>query len=284
MKDMQAHAKKIRSDAAECLVLSSLVSEERRPLFGRIAEHLNSLALEIETETLNGVPDEPSPEPGPHAEQPAVPIDQKRAGRSWRLLPRSLPVVLIVSAVAAVWAVNRTHFTFSNQLPKAAAESQASAHDFATLLSEEREERRIFSDQLSAVITRLDSLAKDVDDLKALRAGIPALSTRGGVGQEDPSLGKEATPPAAEETVTRAESSSASSATPAAALTKDPAPSSNSPPPGETSDQVGAISATRTEPDPRKLTTGPAGCTHFRSFDPVSGTYTTFDGRRRQCR
>lgn len=285
MKDMQAHARKIRSDAAECLVLSNLVTEERRHLFGRIAEHLNSLALEIETETVTGAPNEPSPAPDPHVnfpDQPVVPTDQKQTVRSWRLLPLSLLVVLIIIAGAVLWAVNRAEFTFPSLLPKNRAKSQASALDLSTLFSEERKERRIFGDQLSAIITRLDSLIKDLDDLKASQVGIAAPPTRG--GQEDPSLGKEATPPAAEETITRAETSGASSAPSAPALTKDPAPSNNSPPSGEASDQVGTISTARTEPDPRKLTIGPAGCTRFRSFDPVSGTYTTFDGRRRQCR
>jgi len=46
MKDMQAHVGKIRSDAAECMMLSNLVNEESRHVFARIAEHLNSLALE----------------------------------------------------------------------------------------------------------------------------------------------------------------------------------------------------------------------------------------------
>jgi len=49
-------------------------------------------------------------------------------------------------------------------------------------------------------------------------------------------------------------------------------------------DRVGTVSVPkRAEVDPGKPT-GPPGCTQFRSFDPVSGTYTTFDGRRRQCR
>ena len=50
-------------------------------------------------------------------------------------------------------------------------------------------------------------------------------------------------------------------------------------------DQVGSISASqkRAEPSSRK-SAGPAGCTQFRSFDPVSETYTTLDGRRRDCR
>ena len=29
---------------------------------------------------------------------------------------------------------------------------------------------------------------------------------------------------------------------------------------------------------------GPAGCSHFRSYDPASETYTDFSGRRRACR
>jgi hypothetical protein len=29
---------------------------------------------------------------------------------------------------------------------------------------------------------------------------------------------------------------------------------------------------------------GPPGCTHFRSYDPVSGTYRAYGGQRRQCR
>jgi hypothetical protein len=49
-------------------------------------------------------------------------------------------------------------------------------------------------------------------------------------------------------------------------------------------DRVGTVSVPkRSEVDSGKPT-GPPGCTQFRSFDPVSGTYTTFDGRRRQCR
>jgi hypothetical protein len=34
----------------------------------------------------------------------------------------------------------------------------------------------------------------------------------------------------------------------------------------------------------RERAIGPPGCMHFRSYDPASGTYRTFDGQRRQCR
>ena len=212
-----------------------------------------------------------------------APADPQQAARSRRQLPWSLLVVLIVIAGAVLWAVNRTESTLSNLLPKTGAEFRASAHELATLLSEEQGERKALSDRLSALIARLDNLAKELDDLKSLRAGIPVPSTRS-IGQEDQSPATEAKPPAAEETGPRAETSSTSSAIPAApGQTAGPAPATTNPV-GESSDQVGTISTIRTELDPRKLTIGPAGCTHFRSFDPVSGTYTTFDGRRRQCR
>jgi hypothetical protein len=64
----------------------------------------------------------------------------------------------------------------------------------------------------------------------------------------------------------------------------DGLPPGNGNPIVEPLDRVGTVSIPkRAEVDPGKPT-GPPGCTQFRSFDPVSGTYTTFDGRRRQCR
>ena len=35
---------------------------------------------------------------------------------------------------------------------------------------------------------------------------------------------------------------------------------------------------------PRESREGPSGCTHFRSYDANSGTYTDYSGRRRGCR
>src|SRR5579864_5032898 len=103
MKDMQAHAKKIRSDATECMMLSNLVTEERRDLFARIAEHLNSLALEIETETVTNVSDEPAAAPYQQvdfAAHHAVPTDHQQPVRSWHHHRWSLFVALLVIAGA----------------------------------------------------------------------------------------------------------------------------------------------------------------------------------------
>ena len=48
MKDIQAHLEKIRSDAAECALLGNLVTDGKREVFARVAEHLNALALAVE--------------------------------------------------------------------------------------------------------------------------------------------------------------------------------------------------------------------------------------------
>jgi hypothetical protein len=49
MKDMQAHLEKLRSDAAECALISNLATnQEKKELFARLAEHLTVLASEIE--------------------------------------------------------------------------------------------------------------------------------------------------------------------------------------------------------------------------------------------
>jgi hypothetical protein len=43
--DMRVHYEKLRADAAECALLRDLATDaEKRELFGRLADHLNSLA------------------------------------------------------------------------------------------------------------------------------------------------------------------------------------------------------------------------------------------------
>jgi BA14K-like protein len=288
MKTMQAHAKKLRSDAAECLMLSNLVTEERRHLFARIAEHLNSIALEIETESVTIVPEGPGavfPKQAEFTDHHAAPADPQPSARSWRQLPWSLFAALILIAGTAFWAINRIEtqtFSLSNLLQKTESASRNSNEDLAALFSDERGERKVLREQLSGLIVRLDGLAKELDDLKSLRTGTSAPSSKGTIGQEDASS-MEIKPPPVEAKVTRTGTNSALMETPAPEQTLGPSLATANPS-SEGSDQVGTIPPTRAELDLRKLTTGPAGCTHFRSFDPVSGTYTTFDGRRRPCR
>ena len=49
MKDMREHLEKLRSDAAECAIISGLAPDkQKRELFARLAGHLNLLADEVE--------------------------------------------------------------------------------------------------------------------------------------------------------------------------------------------------------------------------------------------
>jgi hypothetical protein len=49
MKDMEAHLKKLRTDAVECALIRDLATDsEKRDLFTRLAEHLSTLASELE--------------------------------------------------------------------------------------------------------------------------------------------------------------------------------------------------------------------------------------------
>ncbi len=49
MKDMQAQAERLRTEAAECALIRDLATEpHKRELFNRLAEHLNRLAAEVE--------------------------------------------------------------------------------------------------------------------------------------------------------------------------------------------------------------------------------------------
>ncbi len=49
MQDMKAHLEKLRADAAECALIRDLATDpQKRALFTRLAEHLATLASEVE--------------------------------------------------------------------------------------------------------------------------------------------------------------------------------------------------------------------------------------------
>jgi hypothetical protein len=49
MEDMKAHLEKLHADAAECALIRDLATDpEKRALFARLADHLSSLASEVE--------------------------------------------------------------------------------------------------------------------------------------------------------------------------------------------------------------------------------------------
>jgi hypothetical protein len=49
MKDYQAHLERLRRDAAECAIIRDLATDKaKREMFDRLAQHLTTLADEVE--------------------------------------------------------------------------------------------------------------------------------------------------------------------------------------------------------------------------------------------
>ncbi len=301
MTDIRAHLDKIRSDAAECILISSLATDGKREVFARTAEHLSALASEIEKTIATNTAHKGTQGESVHVVRPAdheeaVAADiavahQQPAARPRRMLPWSLVVVLGGIVGAFFWANKpaKEYWSLLSTLQPKHETSQAPQDDkqsIATLLSGEQADRKILMEQLSVLTARLDNLATALDNLKTARAEIVAPSNKESVGAEEkpPAETKPSAPE--EKPVRREENHTSVLESPAAAKQSGGVPSATDSPHIESVDRVGAIPVPprRAELDPRKLAIGPAGCTQFRSFDPVSGTYTTLDGRRRQCR
>ncbi len=302
MTDIRAHLDKIRSDAAECLLVSTLVGDGKREVFARTAQHLNALASEVEKTIATNGADKGTRGESEHlarAENPEAPVaadiaaaHHPRAARLRQVLPWLLVIVIGGLVGAFFWANNpaKTYWSLSNLQSKheaSPAPQDETKQAIAALLSGEQAERKILMEQLSGLGARLDNLAIALENLKTSRAEIVGPSSRESVGAEEKRPAAETRPAAPEEkSVRKDENPTSTLENPAAARQLEGAPRVTESPLIEPADRVGAIPvpARRAELDQRKPTIGPVGCTQFRSFDPVSGTYTTLDGRRRQCR
>jgi hypothetical protein len=235
MKDLQAHLDKIRSDAAECLLLSSLATDGKREVFTKMAEHLNALAFELEktiaTTEANrvGIPDREEP----IAPEVAAAHPQK-AARPRRLL-LLLPVIVFGAAAGAlVWANSPAVETYWSLLQSKRETSPAPQDDIkqaiATLLSGEQAERKMLTEQVGALAARVGDLERTTDILKKASAEPPAPLNTGSVGAEEKPPNAEATPSTPEEKPTRIEASRTSTPeTPAEAKQVDghPVPTAN---------------------------------------------------------
>lgn len=286
MKDIQAHLDKIRSDAAECLLLSSLATDGKREVFTRMAEHLNSVAFELEkaiatTETNRvGTPDREEA-----VASAATAAHPRKAVRTRRLLPSLAVIVFGAITGALVWANSPVaekylSILWSNHEPSAAPQDETKKA-IDTLISGEQAERKLLTERVGALAARVGDLETTVDALKKARAEPPAPLNTGSVRAEEEPPNAETKPLAPGEEPTPIDASRAPAMETPAATKQTNGPPHATNPLIQPADQVGAR---RAEVDPGKPTIGPHGCTHFRSFDPVSGTYTTLDGRRRQCR
>jgi hypothetical protein len=299
MNDIQTHLDKIRSDAAECVLLSNLVGDGKGEVFARTAKHLSGLALEIEKTIATDSADKGTrgesvnmARAGGREEAVAADIaaaPHQQAVRPRRTLPLLLVIVLggIVGAFfwrdnpAKVWLL----YTLQSKHEASPAPEDQTKQALATLLSGEQADRKILTEQLSALAARVDNLAIAQDNLKTALAEIAGPSKSVGAEEKPPIA--ETKPSAPEEKPVRGDENLTSALeSPAAAKQSNGVPPATASPLIEPVDRVGAIPAPprRAELDPRKSTIGPSGCMHFRSFDPVSGTYTTLDGRRRECR
>ena len=312
MSDLQKLLQKIRADAAECHLLSNLATDGKQEVFIRVAGHLNALAMEVEktiatngAEGLTGTTTTAHVEPG-HLDRVdhvadvadrdlAATTDPEQPGAANHVQtarpPRTVPWLPVVALAAIagilIWAEHREDATVVAAVqskPESAPASQDDAiRAMAAALSEQQRERKLLAEQVSALAAR-------IDDLEKARAEAAVPSTKQPPSEDRPAA-IDAKPSTPEEKPDRTEEKSNSSPEKPAAENADfSARQSNGVLPGtgnpviEPADRVGTVPVpTRAELESRKSANGPPGCTHFRSFDPVSGTYITFSGRRRQC-
>lgn len=302
MKEIQAHLAKIRSDAAECVMLSNLVADGKREVFARTAEHLSALAREVEKTILangadNGTRGEGVNIARPEAREEAVATDvaaahHQQAARPRRMLPWLLAAVLGGIVGAFFWAKYPANEYWPSLALQSKHEASPAPQDetkqaVATLRSDVQEERRILTEQLSALVARVDNLVTALDNLKTTHIEAAGHSNKEFAGEEEKPPAAETKPPAPEERPARRDENRTSALeNPALEKPSDGILAATETPLAEHADRVGTvpIPPRRVQPDPRRLSMGPPGCTHFRSFDPVSGTYTTLEGRRRPCR
>ena len=180
--DIQAQLKKVRSDAAECSMLSSLASDGKQEVFARMAEHLNALASEIEKTIANGigkgahnalVPEIPPADQEETLPAPAV-VHRKLAAPPLPIL-LGFVMVCLAGIVAAFFGTNKQGGQLpgphSNQETSQASRDEAN-RAIATLLSADQVERKMWADQMGALVARLDRLVTTLENFKTSNAEI----------------------------------------------------------------------------------------------------------------
>ncbi|WFU18649.1 BA14K family protein [Bradyrhizobium sp. CB3481] len=290
MTNVRRQLDKIRSDAAECVLLSKLVTDGKGQVFVRTAEHLHELALELEKSIPTNSADAGTDRVGlsfPHAGDHEEAASSKTAGQQpapprWMLIWMLLVVIILSGVLGASSKQAREYWSLYVSPSK--HDTPPSTQDqtiqtMAALLSSESAERGKMIGHLHELNARMDVLISSFNNLNSARDEIAAKSNRDKMAAEEEPRGSTAQAPAPTVTSSTKENS-------APVLEGSPAAKQADSMSPETVDQVGAIPAgqRRVAPSPRKSAAGPAGCAQFRSFDPVSETYTTLDGRRRECR
>jgi tetratricopeptide (TPR) repeat protein len=181
MTDMQAQLGKIRSDAAECLVLSGLANNERKEMFAKMAEHLNGLAFEIEKKINADGPVVPfvghrlAESIGDPSSADGLPVasDTPAAAYQARRSHRLLPWLLVVAATLITGVFFRTNEN-AKFLSLLTVQSEQETPllpqndlEQVRLLTDAESGRRLIADQLGALAARVDSFEKALQNLKA---------------------------------------------------------------------------------------------------------------------
>lgn len=317
MNNLQAHLAKIRTDAAECLLLSTLATDKKGQMFAKMAEHLNGLALELEKTIAAS---------GSHATQAelhrtsssSATVDHEEAAaievatavdaagtdpealrpqpvtRSRRLIPWLLLVVVAAVAGSLLWAnvppdwanehITRYSSLFAGPSRNKPAPSRDDSKTMADLLAGEQRQRKELLEQLSALAARIKHLEGRFDDLKGPSAhvvGPPANE----VSPTEGKLAVPSRPSALEQKPSVREGDITFTVEKQTERPSESVPSTSGSPPAEPAARIGTNAAPEeAAQDGPSPTIGPRGCERFRSYDAASGTYVTFNGRRRQCR
>jgi pyruvate/2-oxoglutarate dehydrogenase complex dihydrolipoamide acyltransferase (E2) component len=267
MKSLRMQLEKIRTDAAECLYLAA---DGKPELFATLHESLNALVLQVEE---------------------TIATSDERAARFRQMLLWGLGIVLVtVVGAAFFWATEENSSSVavvqSRPASSPASKEDAEQATIGLLLSSYQGERKILTEQLGALTGRVQTLERALDNLeRARRAEIMLPSNKQSASAEGNPTAAETKPARTEENRATAPEKTAAAEKNADVKQSDDAPLATGNLPIEPVDQVGATPAARqAELDLHKRSIGSPACTRFRSFDPVSGTYTGFDGRRRPCR
>jgi len=169
MKELEIQLEKLRSEAAECRVLSDVATDpEKRELFAKVGQHVAALVAGVEgalaAESANVTPAADDLEKTGGAD--ATLVDEKQATKPRGTLSFYALLVLLVLTVAAgtlVWPHGEKNSSLSASA-QAKAEPppgpQEGTPAIARLSPADEEKLKLLLDQLGTLVARLDSLER----------------------------------------------------------------------------------------------------------------------------
>ena len=167
MKELEIQLEKLRSEAAECRILSDVATDpEKRELFAKVGQHVAALVAGVEgalaAGSANVAPAADDLEKTAGADTTLV--DEKQATKPRGMLSFYALLVLLVLTVAAgtlVWPHGEKNSSLSAQAkaePPPAPQEGTPA--IARLSPAEEEKLKLLLDQLGALVARLDNLER----------------------------------------------------------------------------------------------------------------------------